>query len=557
MRKMNRKLISMLLSCVMAVTIMGTIVRAADETTSDEGYDSYTDSEETFIDLDAMEEVGIQLGEEGSQSGKTNGNVVVVIDAGHCPLHPGAAGNGLREEELTLKIAKYCKEELSKYENVTVYMTREDGSCLNTSSSSACLSARSTYAASVQADLLVSMHVDAGSSNSSGAMVIVAKKGIYRDDIASVTQNAGNSILKELTTLGLSSRGLYVRMSDSKSSEYYYENGATADYYSITRNCMKNGIPGIIVEHGFITNASDVAKFLNSDEKLKALGVADATGIANYFHLSKKGDISIADAMWNDSSDPYEITEDDTIADFIANLYLNVLGRTPAQSEVSSWLNQVNQKQMTGGDLVKGFTNSQEFLGRNYSNEDYVECLYHVYLNRASDLQGKAMWVRKLEEGATRNQVADGFAGSVEFGEYCARYGVAQGGYSMQYTKLYPKIAEFVSEYYRGLLYREPDEQGLENWTRKMIQGSTAAELTKGFINSQEFKNHEIDRSDFVERLYLTYLNRASDPQGKANWEAKLPTMSYEEKIQVIRGFLGSQEYKQHCAQYGIKVGSL
>ena len=52
-------------------------------------------------------------------------NIVVVLDPGHDDTHAGARRNGLEEEDLTLKIAQYCKAELSQYQGVTVYMTRE------------------------------------------------------------------------------------------------------------------------------------------------------------------------------------------------------------------------------------------------------------------------------------------------------------------------------------------------------------------------------------------------------------------------------------------------
>ena len=46
------------------------------------------------------------------------------MDPGHGGTDSGALGNGLQEKDLTLKIAKYCKEELEKYSGVTVYMTQ-------------------------------------------------------------------------------------------------------------------------------------------------------------------------------------------------------------------------------------------------------------------------------------------------------------------------------------------------------------------------------------------------------------------------------------------------
>ena len=53
----------------------------------------------------------------------------VVLDPGHDGTHAGASGFGVQEADLTLKIATYCKEELSTYNGITVYMTRESASC--------------------------------------------------------------------------------------------------------------------------------------------------------------------------------------------------------------------------------------------------------------------------------------------------------------------------------------------------------------------------------------------------------------------------------------------
>lgn len=481
-----------------------------------------------------------------------NGNIVVVLDPGHDSLHAGAAGNGLNEEVLTLKIAQYCKAELEQYSNVTVYMTRNNGSCPDTRSNGYCMQTRCEYAASLGADILVSIHVDAGSATRTGAMVIVAANGVYRDDLSTVTHAIGQEILDELSDIGLASRGLYVRMSDEDKEEYYYPNGAVADWYSITRNSIKLGIPGIIVEHGFISNPSDAANWFRSEDKLKALGVADATGIANYFGL-KKG---VAGAMQDDSNTPYTDTEEN-VAGFIASLYHSVLGRAPAKSEVSWWLDKVARDQWTGSRLATFFANSEEFQNRGYSDEDYVEKLYEVFLGRGSDPEGKAYWVNRLRTGDSRIRVAELISNCPEFEQVCARYGIAQGSHPMQYVKVYPKIADFVTEYYRGLLNREPEAEGLEYWTKSLILGNkTASDMTKFFISCPEFQNRNISKNDFVEGIYLTYLGRGSEPEGKAYWIGRLGNMTYQEKCAVIRGFILSEEYRRHCNEYGVAIGS-
>ncbi len=58
-----------------------------------------------------------------------------------------------------------------------------------------------------------------------------------------------------------------------------------ADYLGVIRRSKLAGIPAILIEHAYI-DTSD-ANYLNSDEKLRRFGVADATGIANYYGLSK------------------------------------------------------------------------------------------------------------------------------------------------------------------------------------------------------------------------------------------------------------------------------
>jgi N-acetylmuramoyl-L-alanine amidase len=529
-----------------------------------ECYEDYTCYDDASLEQDSAAKVrtltsdGIQFDVQQMNPVGSDGKVVVVIDPGHDSLHTGASGNGLREEVLTLKIAQYCRAELETYDNVTVYMTRTDGSCLDSSGKGACLKARCDYAASVNANLLVSIHIDSGSVTASGAMVIVAKMGVYRDDLAQVTQNVGKAILAELTKVGLASRGLYIRMSDSSGAEYIYPNGAVADYYAITRNCIRAGIPGIIVEHCFISNPSDAANYLSSEEKLKKLGVADATGIANYFKLSKgSGEecFDVGEALYDSSMEPYEITGEN-ISDFVATVYENALGRTPKRTEVSYWVRKIETSHLSGTQLVGFFLNSPEFVNKEYSDEEYVERLYHIYLNRDSDTSGKAYWVSQLAE-KERSAVAGIFATTDEFTATCARYGMKQGNYNMQYTKLYPAVAELVKNYYTGLMGRTPDSGGMEYWTKYIIRGGSVSNLTKQFIYSEEFLNRDISKEDFVDGVYLTYLNRTPDANGKAYWVSQMEDLSGESKIKVIRGFIFSKEYQELCEKYGIRMGSL
>src|SRR5690625_2749786 len=81
--------------------------------------------------------------------------VKVFIDAGHGGSDVGAVANGLREKDLTLKIAKKIRNRLNKYSGVSVKMSR-------TGDSYPSLSRRANMANSWGADLFVSVHINAG-----------------------------------------------------------------------------------------------------------------------------------------------------------------------------------------------------------------------------------------------------------------------------------------------------------------------------------------------------------------------------------------------------------
>ena len=202
-------------------------------------------------------------------------NKVVVLDPGHGGSDGGASANGLVEKNLTLKIAQYCKEELEKYSGVTVYMTRSTDVAVG-------LEERVQMAKNWGADVFVSIHMNSASPAAEGAEVWYPNSS-YNSEIHNNGQKLASEIENELVSLGLANRGVKVRNSENNSK---YTDGSIADYYSVIRNSKLAGFPGIIVEHAFLTNSGDAEK-LKQESFVKKLGVADATGIAKYFGLSK------------------------------------------------------------------------------------------------------------------------------------------------------------------------------------------------------------------------------------------------------------------------------
>lgn len=234
---------------------------------------------------EALQRAQAQMGTENlARAGASGNGVVVVLDPGHDSTHLGARGNSLNEEELTLKIAKYCKEELEQYSGVMVYMTRTSSVCPHPGTTSVvCNSNRVAYAKSVGANVYVSIHLNANPSSSPSGAEVYYPNSNYNAEIGNNGRQLAQKIQDQLVTLGLANRGIKIMNSQDGSK---YPDGSLADYYGVIKNSKLNGFPGIIVEHAFLSNPSDAA-FLSSEEGLKKLGVADAQGIADYFSLTK------------------------------------------------------------------------------------------------------------------------------------------------------------------------------------------------------------------------------------------------------------------------------
>lgn len=232
---------------------------------------------------------------------KKSGNLTIVLDPGHGGNQSGAARDGetVEEKALNLKIARYLKKELETYENVTVYLTREDDTDVD-------LKARTQFAVDKKADVMVSLHNNATgpcAAYNHGCTVLAAKDG-YKDSLALEEQKLSCNILNELAGLGIENQGILLRDSEA---EERYPNGTLADYYAIIRGGIENDIPTVLIEHAFIDSDSDYDKYLNGEEKLEKLAVADATGIARYYQLVKK------DTSENDLENASEnVTENDS-----------------------------------------------------------------------------------------------------------------------------------------------------------------------------------------------------------------------------------------------------
>ena len=249
----------------------------------------------------ATAEIPAMMCDDGVQTRNTN--LVVALDPGHDSSHAGASANGVREEVLTLKIAQYCKAELENYAGVSVYMTRTSAACPHPGGSSAKdIEQRVADAAKAGASIYVSIHLNSSKSSSAKGAEVIYPNSSWKPQVGADGKRLAELIEDELVGIGLEKRAIY---SKNTTIGETYEDGSISDYFTVQISAKEHGIPGIIVEHAFVTNSSDVNNYLNNETGLKKLGVADATGIAKYFGLEKEGWQKDSKGWWYQSGSGY------------------------------------------------------------------------------------------------------------------------------------------------------------------------------------------------------------------------------------------------------------
>ncbi|MDE6943897.1 MAG: N-acetylmuramoyl-L-alanine amidase [Lachnospiraceae bacterium] len=190
----------------------------------------------------------------------------IVIDPGHGGENLGGEYEDYTEKEMTIVVAEAMKEELEKYEGVSVYLTRNGDQELS-------LEERCEYAKSVDADFLFCLHFNLSEHHTLfGAECWVSAFGEnYSKGYAFASVE-----MELLQELGLYSRGIKTRL------------GSTGlDYYGIIRHATERDIPCVLIEHCHLDQDND-KPFYDHDDKLKAFGRLDATAVAKYFNLSSE-----------------------------------------------------------------------------------------------------------------------------------------------------------------------------------------------------------------------------------------------------------------------------
>ncbi|MBQ8613802.1 MAG: DUF4214 domain-containing protein, partial [Ruminiclostridium sp.] len=336
------------------------------------------------------------------------------------------------------------------------------------------------------------------------------------------------------------------------------EYNAFGHCYSLTELKLNKGLEYVGWQSFFASGLVKVSipKSLTYIDE-SAFGETDLTDV--YYEGTKSQWNSIFIDYYNDEleeatihySSYFTAEELENINNFVERLYTKLLGRASDANGKAKWVEKLKNG-ATAADVAVGFVLSDELEQQKLSNKTFVTRMYQTMLNRTPADSEIANWASYIEAGCTYAFVFRGFLSAPEFAKLCASYGIETGTYAATENRdVNGKLTKFISRLYTKALNRTYDASGLNHHTGNYISGKyTLDKIASGFIFSAEFEKRNLSDENFVECMYNTFFDRASDTSGKANWLQKMANgMTREE---VFNGFVASPEYKALVKSFGL-----
>ena len=239
-----------------------------------------------------------------------NEKFIVVLDAGHGGKDPGNIGNGYREKNIVLKVVKEIGKELIKIDDIQVIYTRESDVLID-------LWKRGEMANKAKANLFVSVHCDAHTTNAYGAGTFVL--GLHANKRNFEVAKRENAVISleenfkerynnfdpnsEESVLGLTlmqeenldksfSLAADIQKNLIKSLKRRDRGVKQAGFVVLHQTYM----PSVLIELGFLTNKNE-GKFLNSKNGQQKMAKEIAKSIIKYYNQLKLNTVKTDDVV--------------------------------------------------------------------------------------------------------------------------------------------------------------------------------------------------------------------------------------------------------------------
>lgn len=223
--------------------------------------------------------------------------LIICLDPGHVKGYNRGAYSDYYEGTKMYDLAVMLKEELEKYDDITVYITRT----LNENPS---LAQRGAFAKRKNARLFISLHTNASSSEATNSVVIY--RSIQMPETDSLANRLMNKIV-EVVNKDVPTRPWHAGILTRTLS-----NGL--DYYGVLRGSTGGSIKeAMIIEHVFHTNYKQ-SEWMYCNDNIRKIAEAEAEVIAKYYGHEKKITLTKPSPSKNNNttptvSKPVQVTE--------------------------------------------------------------------------------------------------------------------------------------------------------------------------------------------------------------------------------------------------------
>jgi hypothetical protein len=173
------------------------------------------------------------------------------------------------------------------------------------------------------------------------------------------------------------------------------------------------------------------------------------------------------------------------------------------------------------GNTTPTPTQAQATIQVQNPHVDYVTQLYQILLKRAPDAPGLGAWVAFLDQGGSRQLVAQEIAASPE-------------GRGIQ-----------VDGFYQQFLHRGADAAGRAGWVNALLAGVSVTTVELGFLTSAEYLQAHPGPSAFVSGLFQDILGRPATPTELTSWAGEITAGGPLGQATVALGILTSAEAYQ------------
>ena len=229
----------------------------------------------------------------------------------------------------------------------------------------------------------------------------------------------------------------------------------------------------------------------------------------------------------------------------IERAFRAALNRPPTAYELRRYRVLMQQNRWTEADVRRDLRERSDYravrIRRGVVPDAIVRRAYEDILGREPDADGMRTYTSKIvDEGWSERDVREALRQSDEY--------AATGGRAVSFRTA--SADRIIRRAYQDILGREPDQAGLRNYRRMILQeGWDEQDVRQALIRSPERRQGQAGVSDseameIVRRAYRSVLGREPDANGMRDYTARVLFDHWSED-DVVQALRDSDEYRE------------